>query len=60
MKLSISFVQHPLKEIAIRDPGALFRQLSSGPGPLNRAEARKQLAITAYIRHKAMFGKDAK
>ena len=60
MKSTTSSVQRPFKEIAIRDPGVLFRQLSSGPGWLNSAEARKQLAITAYIKHKAMFGKDAK
>lgn len=60
MKSTTPSVRRPLKEIATRDPGALFRQLSSGPGALNSAEARKQLAITAHIKHKAMFRKDAK
>ena len=60
MKSTTSPAPHPLKEIATPDPGALFRELSSGPGGLNSAEARKQSAITACIKHKAMFRKDAK
>ena len=60
MKSTTSPVQRPLEEIVTPDPSALFRELSSGPGGLNSEDARKQLAITAYIKHKAMFRKDAK